>query len=345
MWGYVIEHHGGPEVLSWRELPSPVPGPGEVLVRVAAVGVNHLDLWVRRGVPGHRFPLPLVPGSDIVGTIEEAVPQYPELMPGTRYFVSPGYSCNRCLQCLTGQQQLCRSYGIFGESCNGGYARYVAVPAVNLVPIPEHLTFVEAASMPLTFLTAWHMLVSRAHVRPGQWVLVQAASSGVSSAAIQVARLWGANVIATGSTPEKLEYALKLGAGHALESSREDFVKEVRRITGGAGIDIVVDHVGAPTFKAGLAVLAKGGSLVLCGATAGHLVETDLRMVFFKGISILGSTMGSPGEMLEIARHIAGRRLTPNLQRVLPISEAAEAHRLVEGRMVLGKVVLAFPEE
>jgi len=344
MYGYVVEKHGGPEVLEWKELPTPKAGAGEVVVKVAAVGVNHLDIWVRRGVPGHRFPLPMVPGSDIVGTIESEVPGHSHLVPGRRYFVSPGYSCGRCIRCLSGEQQLCREYGIFGESRDGGYAQYVVVPADNLIPIPDRLTWAEAATMPLTFLTAWHMLVSRARLRGGTWVLVQAASSGVSSAAIQIARLFGARVIATGSTPEKLDYALKLGAEVALDYSNPEYPKEVRKITDG-GVDIVVDHVGAPTWKANLGAVRKGGSIVFCGATAGAIVETDLRAVFFKGISILGSTMGSLGEMVEIANLISQGRLNPVPHRTLPISEAADAHRLIEGRMVFGKVVLAFPEE
>ncbi len=344
MHGYRVAQHGGVDVLQWQLLPDPVPGPGEVVVKVAAVGINHLDIWVRRGVPGHRFPLPLIPGSDIVGTVVAVGPGVAPIDPDLRFAVSPGTSCGRCRTCLSGEQHLCRDYGIFGESQDGGYAELVAVPRVNLLALPDHLTWAEAASMPLAFLTAWHMLVARAHVAPGQWVLVQAAASGVSSAAIQVARLHGARVIATASSDEKLAYAGTLGAEVTVNSASEDWVAAVRSATGRAGVDVVVDHVGATTFKGDLACLRRGGSLVFCGATAGPTVELDLRPVFFKGLSILGSTMGSLGEMATVMELVAQRRLVPALHQVLPVAQAREAHARIEARKVVGKLVLAFPD-
>jgi NADPH:quinone reductase-like Zn-dependent oxidoreductase len=340
MNGFLIKEHGGPEMLVWTSLPDPEPGPGEVLLKVAAVGINHLDLWVRRGVQGHRFPLPMVPGSDITGTVVKAGPGVEAPSPQTRFMVSPGYSCGRCRQCLKGEQQHCHDYGIFGESCDGGYAELVVVPAMNLLPVPEHLSFAEAASMPLTFLTAWHMLVARARVEPGQWVLIHAAASGVSSAAIQIARLFGARVIATASTETKLDHARALGADVLVNYRTDDWVQKVRAETGRRGVEIVVDHVGAATFKGNLACLARGGTLVFCGATDGAQVQLDLRPVFFKGLSILGSTMGTLGEMAAVAELMAAGKLVPNPLTTFPLKEAARAHALLESRSVVGKLVL-----
>ncbi len=340
MYGFQVREHGGPEVLKWVEMPDPIPGPGEVRMQVAAVGVNHLDLWVRRGVEGHSFPLPLVPGSDFVGTVDASGSGVGLVPSQQRYFVSPGTSCGKCRHCLSGEQQFCRHYGIFGETRDGGYADFVVVPQQNLLPIPDHLSFCEAATMPLTFLTAWHMLVTRARVKPGEWVLVQAAASGVSSAAIQIGKLFGARVIATASTAEKLEHATRLGAQEVINYVTEDWVSRVRTLTGKAGVETVVDHVGAATFAGSVACLRRGGSLVLCGATAGHLVELDLRPVFFKGLSILGSTMGSLGEMATVARLINQGKLQPHSYVEMSLAEAPAAHSRLETRAVLGKVVL-----
>ncbi len=342
MHGYLVREHGGPEALEWTELPEPVPGPGEVLLKVAAVGINHLDLWVRRGVDGHKFPLPLVPGSDIVGTVKEVGQGVSPLSAKSRYFVSPGISCGGCRHCLSGQQQLCPDYGIFGETRDGGYAGLVVVPEVNLLPIPDQLSFAQAATMPLTFLTAWHMLAARAGIHPGQWVLVQAAASGVSSAAIQIAKLHGARVIATASTSEKLDHAKRLGADELVNYSSGNWVSEVRAIVGRGGVDTVIDHVGATTFDGSISCLGKGGALVICGATAGHLAKLDLRPLFFKGLSILGSTMGTLGEMAEIARLMEQGKLLPHPFQERPLREAPSAHKLLEERAVLGKLVLAL---
>lgn len=342
MFGFRVEKHGGPEVLQWKQLPDPAAKPGQVLLKVAAVGVNHLDVWVRKGVPGHVFPLPLIPGSDIVGTVVDEGPGVDHVDRSRRYFVAPGYSCGRCESCLAGEHQLCRRFGIFGESCDGGYAELVAVPAVNLIPAPSFLSDAEVASFPLAFLTAWHMLVARARIRPGMWVLVHAASSGVSGAAIRIARLFGASTIATASTPEKMEYARQIGTDFVIDYTRQDFLKEVRRITSREGVHVVVDHVGRTTWQQNLGCLRKGGTLVFCGATSGALVETDLKLVFFKNISLLGSTMGSLGEMLEIARLFDSRRLMPLPLRSMPVVEAPEAHALLEERKAMGKLVLEY---
>lgn len=342
MRAVVIREHGGPEVLRIEERPVPQPGPGEVRVRVRAVGVNHLDLWVRRGVPGHPFPLPIVPGSDVVGTVDA-------LGAGTRGFgegdavvVAPGYSCGRCDACRSGREPLCREYGILGESRDGGCAEFLVVRSSSLFPMPARLDFASAAAVPLVFLTAWHMLVDRARVRPGETVLVHAAGSGVSSAAIQIARLLGARVLATAGSPEKCEKALRLGAEEAVNHRVSDFGREARRWTSGRGVDVAVDHVGAETFDGTIRCLAKGGRYVTCGATSGYEMKTDFRLVFFKGLSILGSTMGSSHELSAVLAHVAAGRLDPVLDRRFALEEVAEAHRHLESRTGFGKTVLVL---
>ncbi len=338
-----IHEHGGPEVLRGEEIDPPEIRADEALVRVKASGLNHLDLWVRRGVPGHPFPLPLIPGCDIAGVVEEAGDLVEGFPPGTKVIVSPGFSCGRCLECLSGRHSLCRDYGIFGETRDGGNAEFVAVPGVNLIPLPGNLDFVAAAAVPLVFLTAWHMLVTRGGVKPGDVVLVHAGGSGVGSAAIQIAKLFGAEVITTASTEEKLAKAAELGADHLIDYTKRDFAREVRALTGKRGADIVFEHTGEATWEGSLRSVARGGKIVTCGATSGFRAVSDLRVVFFKQVSILGSTMGSYGEVLEVVSHVAAGRLRPVVDRTFPLSEVAEAHRYVESRRQFGKVVI-LPE-
>jgi NADPH:quinone reductase-like Zn-dependent oxidoreductase/enoyl-CoA hydratase/carnithine racemase len=309
-----VHEHGGPEVLRHEEIETPEIRADEALVRVKACGMNHLDLWVRRGVPGHEFPLPLIPGCDTAGVVQAVGEGVSGHAAGDEVIVSPGHSCGHCVRCLTGRHNLCRRYGIMGETRDGGYAEFVAVPGVNLVAKPITLDFVEAAAVPLVFLTAWHMLVGRAGVRPGDWVLVHAGGSGVGSAAIQIAKLHGANVITTASTKAKLDKAAELGADHLVNYEEEDFSKAVRKLTNKRGVDVVFEHTGEATWPGSLKSVARGGTIVTCGATSGFKAESDLRVVFFKQVSILGSTMGSLGEVLEVLRHLAEgcpRRPTP----------------------------------
>ncbi|MBI3890479.1 MAG: zinc-binding dehydrogenase [Candidatus Wallbacteria bacterium] len=336
----VISEHGSYEQLRFEDRPKPEPGPGQVLLEVKACGINHLDIWVRKGVPGHKFPLPIVPGCDASGVVAQVGPGVGHLAAGQRVLLSPGLSCGLCVQCLSGDDHLCRHYGIFGETRDGACAEWVAVPAANAIPIPGNLSFEEAASISLVFLTAWHMLVARAELRPGEDVLVQAASSGVSSAAIQIAKLWGARVIATSGTPEKLARARALGADEVIDYRQQDFAEEVKRLTGKRGVDVVVEHVGGETFEKSVRCLARAGRLVTCGATTGPAVKLDLRVLFFKSISLLGSTMGSKGELLELLQHFASGKLRPVVDRVLPLAEIATAHRLLEERQVFGKVIV-----
>ena len=343
MKALVVQQHGGLEALRWEDRPTPEPGPGEVRVAVRAVGVNHLDTWVRRGVPGHRFPLPLVLGSDVAGVVDALGPGAVGLSPGDPVVLSPGVSCGTCTACLSGRDHQCRSYGLLGEHRDGGCADFIVVPRSNVLPKPPALSFVDAACVPITFLTAWHMLVDRAAIRPGETVLVHAAGSGVGAASIQIARMWGATVITTAGTPVKCERALALGAHHAIDYTASDFSRVVRDLTDRRGVDVVVEHVGAATWDGSLRSLAWAGRLVTCGATTGADVSLNLRQVFFKSLSILGSTMGSKGEMIEVLGHLGAGRLRPVLDRVLPMAEVAVAHTLLEGREVFGKVVLVAP--
>jgi NADPH:quinone reductase-like Zn-dependent oxidoreductase len=342
MRALVIAEHGGPEVLRFEDRPIPEPGPCEVRVAVKAVGLNHLDIWVRRGVEGHTFPLPIVPGSDVAGVVEALGPGARGFAPGDRVVLQPGVSCGTCLACRSGDDPLCRHYGILGESLDGGSADFVVVPQTGVVPMPERLDFPEAAAVPLTFLTAWHMLVGRVGLRPGQRVLIHAAGSGVSSAAIQIAALQGARVIATAGNDDKCRLALDLGAEHAVNYRDADFVDEVRRWSAKHGVEVAVDHTGAENFNGTLRCLAKGGKYVTCGATSGHEMKTDFRLVFFKSLSILGSTMGGSQELLEVLRLVDQGRLRPVVDRVMPLEQVGEAHRHLESRCAMGKTVLTL---
>ena len=340
MRAIVVPQHGGPEVLEVVTRPRPAPAPGEVLIHVMAAGVNHLDTFVRRGMPGITLPLPMIPGSDAAGIVAATGPGVAGVKEGDRIFVSPGYSCERCRACLSGNEQLCRFYGLFGEHRDGTQAEYVALRASQVFPLPDAVGFEAGAAFPLVFLTAWHMLVARAGVRPGEEVLVHAGGSGVGSAAIQIAKLHGARVLTTVGGPEKAARATALGADEVIDHRAADFLAETRRLTGKRGVDIVVENVGQETWEKSILALAKGGRLVTCGATTGFEAKTDLRHLFFKGLSFLGSTMGSRAELLQIAELVAAGRLRPIVDRVLKFDQAAEAHRLIADRAVFGKIVL-----
>ncbi|HUO87239.1 MAG TPA: zinc-binding dehydrogenase [Thermoanaerobaculia bacterium] len=346
MRAWQISHHGGPEALEWKELPDPEPGPGEVRVAVRACAVNHLDLWVRNGVPGHRFPLPLVPGSEVAGVVDAVGAGVDDVAPGFPTLVAPGVSCGVCERCLGGEDMLCRDYGILGEHRDGGYAELLVVPRRNVLALPAGLSFVEAAAVPLVFLTAWHMLVARAKLARGEDVLVHAAGSGVSSAAIQIARLLGARrIVATAGGDEKLAKARELGATHTVNYRTDDFVAATREATGGKGVEVVVDHVGGEVFEKSLKALAWAGRIVLCGATAGGEATINLRAVFFKSLSILGSTMGSLAELAHLAGFFASGELVPVVDRVLPLAEAPAAQAVLEDREQFGKVVMTVGDD
>jgi NADPH:quinone reductase-like Zn-dependent oxidoreductase len=340
MRAMVFRTHGGPEVLEATELDTPDPGPGEVRVQVKACALNHLDLWVRKGWPGIRLRYPHVLGSDVAGVVDALGPGARGLATGDSVLVSPGVSCGACRDCLSGRDHYCRDYALLGEDIWGGYAEFLTVPARNLLPMPAQLSYEEAACIPVTFLTAWQMLVTRGSVRPGEWVLVHAAGSGVGIAAIQIAKLHGATVIATAGSDEKIRRARGLGADHGINYQTHDFLEETRRLTGKRGVDLVIEHTGAQTFERSLRALAPGGRLVTCGATSGPQAAFDLRHLFLRKLSILGSTMGSKGELAQLLSFFQDGKLRPVLDRILPLREAAQAHRLLADRAQFGKIVL-----
>jgi NADPH:quinone reductase-like Zn-dependent oxidoreductase len=340
MKAVLIRKHGGIEALELATLPKPKAEAGQVVIKVIAAGMNHLDTWVRRGLPGLTLPLPMVPGSDAAGVVDEVGPGVTGLKPGDRVFVAPGFSCGHCPECFAGNDPLCKDYGIIGEHTSGTQAEYAALPAVNVMPLPDGLSFEEGAAFALVFLTAWHMLVGRAQVRAGEDVLVHAGGSGVGTAAIQIARLHGARVFATVGSDDKAARVRDLGADAAINYRQSDFLEEVRRLTGKRGVDVVIENVGQETWEKSLKALARGGRLVTCGATSGYQGPTDIRFVFSKGLSILGSTMGSRAELTRVARLVGERRLRPVIDRVIPLERVADGHRAMAERALFGKIIL-----
>jgi NADPH:quinone reductase-like Zn-dependent oxidoreductase len=340
MKAVIFRQHGGPEVLEYTNVPEPVIRTNEVLVEVKACALNHLDIWARRGLPGIEIPLPHILGNDVAGVVKQVGELVTWVNAGDEVMVQPGISCGHCEACLSGNDNFCREYDILGYRRDGGYAELVAVPGVNIVPKPAQLSWEEAAALPLVTVTAWHMLVTRASVQPGETVLVHAAGSGVGSIAIQVAKLRGARVITTASTDEKLAHARELGADDTINYTSSDWPKEVRRLTERKGVDVVVEHTGAATWPGSIASLRPNGRLVTCGATSGYDAHTDLRQVFYRHLNILGSFMGSKGELLEAMKFVEQGKIRGVVDRVLPLSEARQAHELIENRAQFGKVVL-----
>ena len=336
----IFKQHGAPEVLEYTDVPEPSIRANEVLVEVKACALNHLDIFVRNGLPGIDIPLPHILGCDVSGVVREVGELVSWVKPRDEVMVQPGVSCGHCEACLSGADNLCREYDMIGYRRNGGYAELVAVPGVNIIPKPAALSWEEAAALPLVTVTTWHMLVTRANVQPGEDVLVHAAGSGVGSIAIQIAKLRGARVITTASSDDKLAKARELGADETINYTRDDWPKEVRRLTNRKGVDVVVEHTGAETWPGSIAALKNNGRLVTCGATSGFDARTDLRQVFFRHLTLLGSFMGSKAELLEAMKFIAAGKICAVVDRVLPLSEARQAHELIENRAQFGKVIL-----
>jgi NADPH:quinone reductase-like Zn-dependent oxidoreductase len=336
----IFRQHGGSEVLEYSEVSDPKILSNEVLVEVKACALNHLDLFIRTGLPGITIPVPHILGDDISGVVREVGDLVTWVKPGDEVMVQPGVSCGHCRECLGGKDNLCREYDIIGYRRDGGYAELVAVPGVNIIPKPAKLSWEEAAALPLVTLTAWHMLVTRANVQPGEDVLVHAAGSGVGSVAIQIAKLRGARVIATAGSDDKLKKARELGADETINYSNDNWSKEVRRLTGRKGVDVVVEHTGAATWPGSISSLKTNGRLVTCGATSGFDARTDLRQVFYRHLTILGSFMGSKAELLEAMKLVEAQQIKAVVARVFPLSEARLAHDLIQNRGQFGKVVL-----
>lgn len=335
-----IRSHGGPEVVTFGELPDPEPGPGQVRVAVRASAVNHLDLWVRRGWPGLHLSFPHVLGSDMAGVVEAVGPGVSDPKAGDAVVVNPAISCGRCPRCLAGDENLCRQFAILGEHVSGGQAEKVVVPADRVMPKPARLSFEEAAAVPVTFVTAWRALVGRAKVRVGETVLVHAAGSGVGVAAVQIAKLLGARVIATAGSDAKLARARELGADEVVNYETGSFVEAVKKLTQRRGVDVVFEHVGKKTWEGSVLAAAIGGRIVTVGATTGYDPPTDLRHVFYRQLSILGSTMGTAADLAEVLRFLDEGKLRVVLDRTLPLGEARRAHELLADRAQFGKIVL-----
>lgn len=335
-----IHRHGGFENLSLEDIDPPRIGADEVLVNVKATSINHLDLWVRQGIPGVKFPLPIIPGVDAAGVVAERGEAVRHVAVGDRVVVAQGISCGHCRHCLNGNDNLCRDYKLIGEHRDGADAEYLAVPSRNVIPLSDKISFEAAAASALVFLTAWQMMVDKAGVKPGDDVLVVGGSSGVGTAGIQIAKLFGARVIATTSTDQKSETLKELGADEVINYRKQSVLDEVRRLTAKRGVDVVFEHVGKSVWDESIRSLTKGGTLVTCGATSGYDAVTDLRYVFYKQIRILGSTMGRKGDLLPILECLERGTLKPVIDRVLPMSDVREAHKVVEAGEHVGKVIM-----
>ncbi len=330
---------GGPEVLKYEDVADPVLRKDQVLVRVRACALNHLDVFLRAGLPGTK--LPHINGSDVAGDVMETGEYIADIKSGQRVLLVPMVFCNHCQWCTSAQQNFCPQFTVLGRSVDGGNCELIAVPRVNVLPIPDSMSYGEAASVPLVFLTAWHMLVGRAQLEVGQTVLVLGAGSGVGSAAIQIAKLFNCTVITTAGDERKLEKARELGADHTIDHYKQKISEEVKRITGKQGVDVVVEHVGKATWEESTRSLRPGGTIVTCGATTGPDVGINLNVLFGKQLSYLGSFMGNMADFNEVMKHVFSGKLKPVVDRTFPLSEAAAAHEYMEKSEMFGKIVLA----
>jgi NADPH:quinone reductase-like Zn-dependent oxidoreductase len=330
--------HGGNEVLQYGERPDPVPGPGQVRVAIKAAALNHLDIFVRNGIP--NVPLPQIPGADGAGVVDAVGEAVSGVSEGDRVLLQPGLYCGACEFCGAGEQSSCVSYGILGEHAPGTFAERVVVPARNLFPVPEGLSFAQAAAFPLAYQTAWRMVVGRAAVRPGETVLIHGVGGGVAWAALEIALISGARVLATTSGDGKAGRARDAGAELVVDYRKEDVAHVIRRHTGKRGVDVVVDTVGEATWMTSVRSAAKGGRIVTCGATSGPSPKEDLRLIFWKQLSILGSTMANDREFRALYAAVAAGKLKPRVDRAFALPEAAAAYSLMESGQQHGKIVL-----
>lgn len=333
---------GGPEVLRYEDVPEPKPGPGEVLIALRAAALNHLDLFVRTGgVP--KTPLPHIGGADGAGVVAASGPGATSYAAGSRVFFDPGLSDGTCDYCARGEHSLCDRWEILGEHRDGTFAQAVVIPEVNLRPIPDRISFEEAAAFPLVFLTAWRMVVTKGRVRPGDTVLILGIGGGVAIAALQIAKHSGARVFVTSGSDAKLDRARQLGADVLINHKTSDFSKEVWTATEKRGVDVVIDDVGAATWPGSIRALARGGRLVTCGATSGPKPDEDIRRIFTKQITIYGSTMGSRHDWEQVSRLLAAGALKPVTDATFSLEEAAVAQQRMERAEQFGKLVLTIP--
>ena len=336
----LFRSHGGPDVLEVADVPDPMPGAGEILVRVKACALNHLDIWLRQGNPAYQMTLPHISGCDVAGTVAGLGPGVTRWKVGDPVVLAPGISCGTCAYCRAGQDSLCDTFRIRGAGAPGGYAELVTARAADALPLPPGVSFEEAAAFPLVFLTAWHMLVTRAALSRGETVLVHAAGSGIGHAAVQIAKYLGATVYATVGSDAKIEQANALGADVVIPYHREDFEAAVKALTGKQGVDVVFEHIGPATWEQSVRVVRKGGRLVTCGATTGASVPLDLRYVYSRQLTILGSMMGGRGELEAVHRLIGERTFRPVVDTVFPLAQARAAQEKLLSRDVFGKLVL-----
>jgi NADPH:quinone reductase-like Zn-dependent oxidoreductase len=340
MKALAFNEFGGTEKLKLQDVPDPKIGTGDVLVRVRACALNHLDIFVREGIPALKTPLPFWTGCDIAGDVADVGASVKSVKVGDRVAVNPNLTCGRCEFCIQGEDSMCVRYGILGEHAPGGMAELVAVRAENVLALPDHVSYEQAASFILTNMTAWRMVVTQGQVRAGQDVLILGVGGGVSSTAVQIAKLAGARVFVTSSSDEKLERARNLGADVGINYTREDWAKAVFEKTNKRGVDLVIENVGTQTWKQSLRSLVKGGRLVTCGATTGPIGETDLRIVFWNQIHIIGSTMANRKEFGDVMQLLFDGKLRAIIDEVVPLKDGAAAQqRLAEGKQ-FGKIVL-----
>lgn len=341
MHAIVMHQRGGPEVLTFEPaFPDPAAGRDDALIRVRACGLNRVDIFTREGEQGVRPPLPHILGMEVAGDVAAVGENVSGVQAGDRVLVPPSTPCGACQWCRRGAANICPHQQVLGRTRHGGYAEYVAVPAAGLLPLPASLSYEQAAAVVVAFGTAWHMLVTRARVQPGETVLVLAAGSVVGTAAIQVAKHFGCRVIATASSDEKLAKAQALGADAVINYSQERFDRRARRLTDGRGVDVVIEHVGADTWQHSVAAVAPLGRIVTCGSTTGRWGNTDLWSLFGKEISLLGSFGATREELLALLPLVVDGVLKPIIDRVFPLEQAAEAHRTMAGRQQFGKLVL-----
>jgi NADPH:quinone reductase-like Zn-dependent oxidoreductase len=335
-----ITEHGGIEKLTYGELPDPAPAGNEVLVRVRACGVNYIDVWVRRGLPFLRIPYPFTLGQEVAGEVVALGPAAQGVSVGSRVLLHPGLSCGSCELCLAGRDHHCPRYQLLGKNVPGGYAELLKFPDTNVLGLPAAISWEAAVGLSNSFCTAWNVVFDTANLQPGEWILIHAGGSGIGSAAIQLARLVGANIITTASSDEKLAHAKALGAQYLINYKEHDFLHRVRRITNKRGVDVVIEHIGEDVWERSLLCLATGGRLVTCGATSGYLPKLNLRHVFFRNLRIFGATSASKGVLFKLIELLAQGKIRPVVNRVLPLMEARQAHQLLEERQVFGKLVL-----
>jgi NADPH:quinone reductase-like Zn-dependent oxidoreductase len=335
-----FREHGGLDKIRYGDLPDPVPGPGQVRVRIRAGALNHLDIFVRNGIPGIPVRLPHVMGSDGAGVVESIGPGVTRAKPGDEVVLNPGIHCGTCEFCLKGEHSLCVSFHLLGEHIWGTFAEYVVAPEINAYPKPAGLTWEESAAFPLTFLTAWRMLVTKAKAIPGESLLIIGIGGGVSLAALQIAKMLGLTVGVTSGSTDKIRRAEEMGADFGIDHGSADIARETRKITGKRGVDIVLDSVGKATWKQSIASLARGGRLLTCGATTGPNPEEDIARIFWNQLTVLGSTMGTHAEFAGMLRMFQGGKVRPVVDSVFPLPEAKEAERRLEEKRQFGKIVL-----